>query len=201
MRFRTTAILLAVAVLVGGYILLFERGATLDESATSDDALRPAVLGFDVALAREVEIERPATGERTRLAYRPAEELWYVAEPRQEPADQLDVEQFVGMLSWVQSVRELTGELDAPDAYGLEPPETRIRVVLSGGEELVLEVGFETPTGGGRYARVVGSETLLVIPSYAAEDAEGHLSSPPYRPTPTPEPTATPAEGEGPAGD
>jgi len=188
MRFRTTAILVGILVVIGGYVLLFER----DSAESVDETPRPLLLDFSTNEARELRVSRPAAGQRTELVYRPTEGAWYVTYPREEPADAYEVERLLATLAGLQSVRELTGPLEPLSGYGLSPPEMQVSVTLETGRQIGLDVGLQTVTSGGYYAKVAGEDVVHVISSYVAQDLDDLLSSPPYRPTATPEPTPTP---------
>ncbi len=92
-------------------------------------------------------------------------EAWRLEQPIESPADAAEVEFIVVNLTRVRGARPLLGA-DAAQ-FGLSPPQATIRVTQSDGSVVQLDVGSESPTGSGTYARMESGEVVLVPYSLA----------------------------------
>ncbi len=74
----------------------------------------------------------------------------------------------VRTLSQLQSRNVVTGKADEVRLieYGLNPPEALITFKDVEGGSLSVEVGRANPSGTGRYSRLSGSQTVVLLPSY-----------------------------------
>ena len=105
---------------------------------------------------------------------------WGVVEPEERPIDQSkwgDTEDFLSNPRANQIVQE---EIDNPEDYGLEPPQTTVRLRMLEGADKVFFLGDTTPDGGHRYAYVEGDATLYAMPNDLAERITDLVASPPY---------------------
>lgn len=88
-----------------------------------------------------------------------------------------------------------------PSAVGLDSPAYTITVGFSSGEFYFVQIGDETPTGSGYYARK-GDGPVLVVNTYLLTPLLDMLATPPLVETPTPSPvppTETPTVAPTPA--
>ena len=105
---------------------------------------------------------------------------WGVVEPEERPIDQSkwgDTDDFLSNPRANQIVQE---EIDNPEDYGLEPPQTTVRLRMLEGADKVFFLGDTTPDGGHRYAYVEGDATLYAMPNDLAERITDLVASPPY---------------------
>lgn len=133
----TTYAAVGVALLLGGYVALFEMG---------DDArLLPAETGA----VQRLTVAGP---ERGPVRLTRADGQWRIESPLAWPADRLTVEELLRRLTRAEPKRELGPlEGDAAARYGLTEPYRRFTLHTREGEH-ELRLGAETPLGGARYA-------------------------------------------------
>ena len=191
MKFRNTLILVAVAILLGGYVLFVERKTTpVDEQSATIPTPVAAALTFDSGNARNVAIVRASQGQRTELAYG-GDGLWRLIAPVQDEADQEQVIRFVEALSQLRPSRALTETTSQPADYDLDPPDIQVDVIMQDGAIHTLRLGAMNPSQSGYYGQVAGDATIYLMPFSVGADAERMLNTPPVKPTPTPEAQAT----------
>lgn len=90
---------------------------------------------------------------------------WRLGQPIDSPADAAEVEFIVVNLTRVRGARPLP-DADA-EGFGLTPPQATVRVTQSDGSVAELDVGSESPTGSGTYARMQSGEVVLLPYSLA----------------------------------
>lgn len=158
---RTTVAAVALAALVGGWLLLFER-----ERGESEDGT-PVFAVEEEAIAA-VTIERPGEPP-VRLARDGAGLVVTVGDGEPAPADATEADNLLQNVVSLRSGRSL-GERDAEElaGFGLAPASLEVRVEAEDG--LLDRVGFgaETPTEGNRYLLRRGS--VLVVPAFAHDN-------------------------------
>lgn len=106
--------------------------------------------------------------------------LWGVIEPDERTLDQSkwgDTEDFLSNPRANQIIEE---EIDNPEDYGLEPPQTTVRLRMLQGADKVFFLGDTTPDGSHRYAYAEGDPTLYAMPNDLAERITDLVASPPY---------------------
>lgn len=126
-----------------------------------------------------------------RLVLEKMEGQWVLKEPAAEMTDTAIVE---SNLSQLVSLRILSAPtLNATlEELGLKPPVYRILIQLEDGEQLVLNVGSETPTGSGYYL-LTSYRRVVVVNKFALDTIIAMLDQPPIL-EPTPTPTLEPTE-------
>ena len=86
-----------------------------------------------------------------------------------------------------------------PADYGLDSPQTKVRIVDKAGVPLTFHLGDVTPDGDNWYAQLIGTDQLFTVVSIWGEVISRLASEPPYAPTPFPTPIPTPTPtGEAP---
>ena len=162
MNTATTRGLLLVALLLGGFILFFERG-TPGTAQRADHATRllPELAVGDVTaftLARG-----------TNLAFRVerAGDGWEFRSPIAYPAQPASIERLLNILAQLRwqahvTARELVAHTNGLAAFGFDPPAAALALQL-GERRLELRLGFPTVLGGQLYAQVVGREGLYTV--------------------------------------
>ncbi len=108
-----------------------------------------------------IELSR---GDETLVLARDGDQ-WRLEEPVVSPADAAEVEFIVVNLTRIRGARPLP-DADASQ-FGLAPPQATLRVTQSNGSVSQLDVGSESPTGSGTYARLESGEVVLVPYSLA----------------------------------
>ena len=158
---RTTIAALALAVLVGGWILLFEReepdAATGQPVfAVREDAIQAVVIGRPEA--PPVRLERRGDGFTVSVGEGPP-----------APADAAGADLLLQNIASLRFERDL-GEVAEEElaGFGLAPPGLQVGVET--GVEALPSAGFgnQTPAPGNRYLRFGNS--VLVVPGFAREN-------------------------------
>ncbi|MDF1568819.1 MAG: DUF4340 domain-containing protein [Spirochaetaceae bacterium] len=94
----------------------------------------------------------------TSTAFKPAQDLIMVA---------------VRALSSIRSLDLVTDDAADEDlsAFGLDEPRIVMTLKDNAGGSAVIEFGSLNPSGRGRYSRLAGSSTVVIVPSYIANHA------------------------------
>ena len=157
---RTTVLALLAALLVGGWIWLFERG-----EPESGDGQPVFEVEPDEVLA--VAIERPEEPD-LRLSRQGDGFLVGEGDGAPAPADGTEADLLLQNVASLRSGRELP---EVPDgdlaAFGLDPPGLTIRITTGAGSA-AAGFGDETPAPGNRYLRF--GDSVLVVPAFARDN-------------------------------
>ena len=84
------------------------------------------------------------------------------------------------LLSGPRVNRGLRETIDNPEDYGLDPPESIVRVGDWAGNTFEFHMGSPTPDGSNQYARLVGDDALFTLPSVWADVVNRLALDPPY---------------------
>jgi len=198
MNRRNLLILLAILIVMGGYVYFAEvRGSkpSSEGEISTEQSQLWTMTAEDVV---RLEIEQPVTAAAVRLTYY-GEIGWQCLEPPLEATDQDRVKQIVSQLVDIRANRVLSETNEPLSVFGLAAPGYVIRIMPLGEDEMVLRIGDKNPQGTAYYVQiegqrpepVEGQQPIYLLPTYALDQAIGLLTSPPVPPTPTP--TATPA--------
>lgn len=119
------------------------------------------VWSLETANVTRVELAQP---DETVVVIRQGDQ-WQLVQPVAGPADAAEVEFVVVNLTRVRGARPLPG--DDLAQFGLAPPLATLTVTQSDGSVATLDVGEESPTGSGTYARTESGQVVLVPYSLA----------------------------------
>ncbi|HNR94558.1 MAG TPA: DUF4340 domain-containing protein [Kiritimatiellia bacterium] len=153
MNGKSTLVLLMTVVLVGLFIVLFERNT--DSTRTRmDHAGRAFYFNPDSVTAIEV------SSDGVSFECRREKSGWTMKKPAEEPADGGAVDELLYRLSTVSRGETITpAQLAArnlhPEDFGLDRPRVRIAVTDAGRTSVYL-LGASTPLGNALYAAVEG---------------------------------------------
>ena len=84
------------------------------------------------------------------------------------------------LLSGPKVNRGLKETIEQPSEYGLDPPETVVRLADYAGNTVEFHMGIPTPDGANQYARLVGDEALYTLPAVWAQVVNRLALDPPY---------------------
>lgn len=155
-RLRSTLVLFALFLAIGGYAWFVERERP---PAAEADAAEQA---FDVEAGRITDLTvHAANGDVTVLTRTENEIDWVVSAPVEAEADDNAATAIATTLAALDVRRVVEEEAADLAPFGLAEPPVRVTFATPGGEPLSLAVGDETPTGGERYA-AVGQRVILV---------------------------------------
>ena len=169
MKFKTTWILLALAVAALAYFFLVEQPRhtrETRETAAADDV--SDIHGDDVV---SLSVDR-ADG---RLAFERSGEEWLMTEPASDRADAAAVNTLLHTALRAEIERTIETDADGLAQYGLDTPLAVVRFDTEADEDaLVIDVGDFNLTKSHCYARLNGSDVVVLLPAglrrYATRD-------------------------------
>jgi hypothetical protein len=193
---RSTWIVLGIFALLVLGVFLWQRFGKVDEPVEPTptvtvvnemvyDLGEQSIAGFNIVGVDGLSI----SFERD-----PVSITWIVKDQPAELADSTQIETAVGKLSFLLIDTKLTTQPPL-DSMGLDQPTYMITLILSNGEQIVLNVGDLTPTGTGYYVRV-DNNPAVVVAKTDLDSVINLLKTPPlaatYTPTVTMTTTSTP---------
>ena len=107
--------------------------------------------------------------------------LWYVLEPKEAPVASDKWGDTADFLSGPRVNQIVEEEIDNPEDYGLEPPQTKVRLGLAQGANVEFYLGDVTPDGDHRYAYLAGNTTLFAMSNVWAKRITDLAVAPPYQ--------------------
>lgn len=166
MKTKNLVILAAVVILVGAYIFLFER-----HQPTSDEARRDAekvLQGLETDDVKELLV----IGPEGRVRLEKTDDDWWLREPFLYPADGPTVSSTLSTLAGLTADRRLP--IDAVDVaeFGLEAPDSEVKLTLEDGSDIAFAVGGEMPLGSKRPVRLAGSDEIAIASGWFMNDLE-----------------------------
>ena len=84
------------------------------------------------------------------------------------------------LLSGPRVTRPLSETIDNPAEFGLEPPETSVKIFDRTGNEVEFHLGIATPDNQNQYARLVGDDTLFTVAIEWAQVVNRLAIEPPF---------------------
>ncbi len=190
MRWRTTFILIILALALGAFVYVVELRRGTSTTPTSTDS---------VTVLRDVHVDdvtefRLQKDQQALEAYLTADDGWVMRYPVQSPADSDRIRQALGLLvyahaSRVLSPREITSLAD----YGLAAPAIEWQIRLRTGRHILIWIGDQTPQKMYYYLKTGEDERIYLVATSLVEVWEQLVEAPPYPPTPTPTATGTAA--------
>lgn len=177
MNIRLTILLVFVLALFGAVAWWFQtqnRGTPEDEAPWAwridDDAI--------------VHIEAMHQGQRVSYAKDLGRGKWFIVaeDGERQPVFQ---DKWAGtplLLSGPRVNRVLSDTIANPAQYGLEPPESVIKITEETGRIYEFWMGNRTPDGEYNYMRVVGNPQLFTIPEIWAQVVNRLVNEPPVIP-------------------
>jgi len=176
MSFRTTFILVALFLLLGGYALISQLTRSPEKPK-----LPPWVYSMDDDALIAIDISYQGKS----VSFRRDDNLrWHFDRPDGPP---VNLQRWGGiplLLSGPRSRRVVTQQAEDLAPYGLASPQMVITLGF-GGPPLEILVGDKTPDGKGYYMQVRGYPTIYVV-DYTWGDVIARLVTEPPYVTPTP---------------
>jgi len=193
MKFRTTLILMIVLVVLGAFVLFYERKlpAPDDAESTPEPTAIGTVLAFTSADVQSVRViryssteESESTEDSIELVLRDSG-LWYIISPVTEEADQDRVAEFIDMFAALVPDRVLENA-SSPSDYGLEPADMAVELEMKDGTVHKVNIGALTPAGSGYYGQIEGDARIYIFSYSLQYYAANMLDDVPIAPTATP---------------
>lgn len=176
MRARTIWILLAIVVLLGGYVYWFEvreesRTASTEESKDRARRVFPTLAEGDAKLVEkvtQVSIERKGA----KLTVERKGKEWMITQPVEATAVKDSVE---GLVRSILDMAKEPKDIKKADftekglaEYGLEEPAVKVTITVDGQPHEVL-FGKADPTGRVVYARLAESSDVMRVDKYVVD--------------------------------
>ena len=152
------SILLVVALMIFGGTFLVLRFTDSNPSPRDDVWLYRINEGSIVAL--EIKYQ----GEAVNYYRNPASLDWYIKGDPDIPVFQQRWGGTPLLLSGPRVTRPLSETIENPAEFGLDPPETAVKVTDRLGNEVEFHLGIPTPDNLNQYARLVGADSLFTVP-------------------------------------
>lgn len=184
MKFRTTAILLAVFAVLVGYVYFVELRKK-PATSTVDKSTWVLTAGEEDVQ----ELQMTDAGASLHLV-RGDDQTWYIDRLGGELADQARTGLAVNSLVSMVASRVLTDTSALAD-YGLASPPMVVTVTLPEGKQEVVNIGAKNPQGNAYYVQRKGQPKIYLIYTSVVDDVKNLVANP-YPPTPTPAPAAAP---------
>ncbi len=167
MRWRTTAVYLAVLLIVGGYFYYFEVLKNEQKQIEEKEAKR--VFVFNPDSVSQIEI---GSGEQAvRLEKK---EGWHIVQPITSEVDRTIFDGLFSELRDLETTRSLGAVPADLGPYGLAQPALKVRFQADGQWRELL-VGSENPSGDSRYAKKGEGNELFLIDKRAWQSLNKNL--------------------------
>ena len=176
MNVRLTILLAVLAVMIGSTWVIIEfTGLVFRGEAEQDEPWLFHIEESDIA-----RIEVTHNDNAVKFSRDPGSHQWII---EGDPSYPVFHERWAGtplLLSGPRVNRGLKQTIDNPAQYGLDPPESVVRVSDLAGNTLEFHMGIPTPDGGNQYVRLVGDEALYTLPAIWAQVVNRLADDPPY---------------------
>jgi hypothetical protein len=169
-RFKGTLILLVVCLGLGAYLYFYEiKGGEQREKAKQAEN---QVWKLESSAIQQIDIF--SAGQSVTLM-RNGEKDWTISSPRTLEADSDEVNRIANSASDIR--RESVVEENAADLskFGLNPPQSTLKLKTKGGKEYEIHFGSSNPTGSFNYAMIQGRKQVFLVTSSAAGAFEKKL--------------------------
>ena len=173
MNIRFSILLVIVLVLIGGSVLITRE-------LNTREATEKVPWLFKLNM-EDINFISVAQGDN-RMDYVRTGDEWLVKDGNDSLVHKSRWAGTTLILSGPRSDRALADEIDDPEKYGLDPPQTRIEVVDISGFPVRVHLGQPTPDGLNWYARLVDSPQLFTVAAEWGEVVSKLAVKPPYLP-------------------
>ena len=176
MNVRLTILLAVLAAMIGSTWAIIEFTGLVSRGERE----QPEPFLFHIDETDIAHISVLYQDEAVEFAREPGSYQWEIIGDPNYPVFQ---ERWAGttlLLSGPRVNRSLGQTIDEPAQYGLDPPESIVRVTDIAGNSFEFHMGSPTPDGKNQYARLVGDEALFTVPSVWADVVNRLAYDPPY---------------------
>lgn len=160
---KPRGLLVAVGVLavLGVGIFFSNKKQAAKEKASADTTTKVVSIPDDQFQAIDI---RKAGADAVDLTKQNGK--WAITGPKPLPADSDSVSSLVSTLSSVSADATIEDKAADLTPYGLVHPSLEVQVNRKDGKTVTLELGDDTPTNSGTYAKVAGDAHVYTIASY-----------------------------------
>ena len=183
MNIRLSFFLVAVLVIFGGTFLVFQFTDLIDGSSPDNSENRPWLFRLDDNSIVHIQVSH--AGRTVDYDRKPGATTWVIQENGKET--EVFMDKWSGttlLLSGPQVNRIVAASFENPASYGLDPPETVVKVTERSGLVYEFHMGSTTPDSENQYTYLVGDPTLFTVPEIWAKVINRLADDPPYPPPP-----------------
>ena len=176
MNVRLTILMVVVVAIAGGAWAIIEFTDIVSRGEVKED--EPWLFSIDEGDITYIQVAHG--GESVEYARDSGSHQWMILG---EPSYPVFQQRWGGtplLLSGPRVNRGLRETIDNPADYGLDPPESIVRVADWAGNTFEFHMGIPTPDGDNQYARLVGDNALYTVPSVWADVVNRLALDPPY---------------------
>lgn len=176
MNVRLTILLAVVAVMIGSTWAIIEFTDVVFREERKPD--EPWLYHIDETDITFIEVAHG--GQSARYSRDSGSHQWRILGDPSYPVFQQKWGGTPLLLSGPRVNRGLKETIENPAVYGLDPPESVVRVQDWAGNTVEFHLGIPTPDGGNQYARLVGDDALYTLPAIWVEVVNRLADDPPY---------------------
>ena len=173
MNLRLSILLVAVLVLFGGTFLVVRL--TIPKERPPEEPWLYRVSEDTLSRIEVTNEDRSVVYERD-----PGSTRWYI---QGDPRIPVFRDKWSGtplLLSGPRVNRLLSDSIENPASFGLDPPESIVKVIDRSGQSFEFHMGIPTPDESNQYARLVGHPALFTVPAIWAQVVNRLALKPPY---------------------
>ncbi len=176
MNVRLTILMVVVVAIAGGAWAVIEFTDIVSRGEVKED--EPWLFSIDEGTITYISVAHG--GESVEYARDAGSHQWMILGDPSYPVFQQRWGGTPLLLSGPRVNRGLRETIDNPADYGLDPPESIVRVGDWAGNTFEFHMGNPTPDGSNQYARLVGDDALFTVPSVWADVVNRLALDPPY---------------------
>jgi hypothetical protein len=158
MRFKSTLILLAICLLLGGYVYFYEiKGG---EQRTKAKEAENQIWKLDANSIQQIDLSSPGL---LISAARQKNADWVLTAPNKYEADSDELGRLANSASNIR--RESVIEPNATDLakFGLSPARSGLKIKTKDGKQYAIDFGSNNPTGSSAYAVIPGKKEVFLV--------------------------------------
>src|SRR5215469_3224193 len=152
----------AVLLVLAGGIFFSNKQQAAKEKAPAANA-NPKIVSLPEDQFQEIRIQK-STGDTLDLKKENGK--WTMTAPKALPADSDSVSSLVSTLSNVSADATIEDKAADLTPYGLAKPSMQVQITPKSGKTVTLEIGDDTPTSSGAYAKLAADPHVYTIGSF-----------------------------------
>ena len=180
MNIRLTILLVTILVMLAGTFMILAGPIEFLRVYGSSNKTPNEPWLYRIGEDTIVQIEVSYQGKTEQYKRHPGSGRWFI---QGEPNVPVFLDKWSGttlLLSGPRVNRVLPETMGDPAAYGLDPPESIVKVTDRAGQTFEFHMGFPTPDQSNQYARLVGHPDLFTVPAIWAQVVNRLALEPPY---------------------
>ena len=176
MNVRLTILMVVVVAIAGGAWAIIEFTDIVSRDEVEEQ--KPWLYHIDEGTISYIQVTHG--GKSAEYARDSGSHQWMILGDPEYPVFQQKWGGTPLLLSGPRVNRGLRETITNPSEYGLDPPESIVRVSDWAGNIIEFHMGIPTPDGANQYTRLVGDDALYSVPSVWADVINRLALDPPY---------------------